>query len=190
MPMMSTQALLRLSPEEYLRAEARSEIRHEFVRGQVFDMVGGTDTHNLISLNIASALRERLRGGPCRVFMADMKVRIAAADVFYYPDVFVSCHASDRKPYFKEHPCLIVEVLSETTEGTDRREKFLTYELLESLKEYVLVRQNRRELEVFRRGSAESPWTKSSHTAAQEVDFPSLGISLTLSQVYEGLDLP
>jgi Uma2 family endonuclease len=190
MSMMSTQALLRLSPDEYLRVEAQSEIRHEFVRGQVFDMVGGTDTHNLISLNIASALRERLRGRPCRVFMADMKVRIAAAEVFYYPDVFVTCDSSDRKPYFKEHPCLIVEVLSETTEGTDRREKFLAYESLESLKEYVLVQQSRRELEVFRRGSAHSPWTKSSHVDDQEVDFPSLGISLTLSQIYEGLDLP
>jgi Uma2 family endonuclease len=188
--MMSTQALLRWSPDEYLRAEARGEIRHEFVRGQVFDMVGGTDTKNLISLNVASALRERLRGKPCRVFMADMKVRIAAADVFYYPDVFVSCDSSDRKPYFKEHPCLIVEVLSETTEGTDRREKFTAYELLESLKDYVLVQQSRREVEVFRRVSAQGPWTKSSHTQDQEVTFPSLGVSLNLSPIYEGLDLP
>jgi len=104
--------------------------------------------------------------------------------------VFVTCDSSDRKPYFKEHPCLIVEVLSETTEGTDRREKFLAYESLESLKEYVLVQQSRREVEMFRRGSGHSSWTKSSHTNDQEVDFPSLGISLTLSQIYEGLDLP
>lgn len=187
---MSTQALHRLSHDEYLRAEAQSEIRHEFVRGQVFEMVGGTEIHNLISLNIASDLRERLRSRPCRVFMADMKVRIAAADVFYYPDVFVSCDPSDRKPYFKEHPCLIVEVLSETTEGTDRREKFLTYELLESLREYVLVQQSRREVEVFRRASAKGPWTKSIHSDDQEVYLASLSVSLTLSQIYEGLDLP
>jgi hypothetical protein len=106
---MSTQALRRLSADEYLRLEARSEIRHEFVHGQLFDMVGGTDTHNLIALNIASALRERLRGGPCRVFMADMKVHIAAANVFYYPDVILTCDSIDKKPYFKEHPCLIAE---------------------------------------------------------------------------------
>jgi Uma2 family endonuclease len=157
MSMMPTQALLRLSPDEYLRAEAQGKIRHEFVRGQLFDMVGGTDTHNLISLNIASALRERLRGGPCRVFMADMKVRIAAAEVFYYPDVFVSCDSRDRKPYFKEYPSLMVEVLSDTTDGTDRREKFLAYELLESLKEYVLVQQCRREVEVFQRVPRRAP---------------------------------
>ena len=70
-----------------------------------------------------------------------MKLRIAAADVFYYPDVFVTCDKRDRDPYFKEHPTGIMEVLSETTEGTDRREKFLAYELLENLLEYVLVRQ-------------------------------------------------
>ena len=79
-----------MTPDEYLYAEERGQIRHELVRGQLFDKVGGTDTHNLISLNIASGLREQLRGQLCRVFMADMKVRVAAADVFYYPDVFVT----------------------------------------------------------------------------------------------------
>ena len=144
---MSTQAhVIRVKPHEYLRAEERGEIRHEFVRGQLFDMVGGTDTHNLISLNIASGLREHLRGRPCRVFMADMKVRVAPADVYYYPDVFVTCDSRDQESYFKERPCLIVEVLSATTEGTDRREKFLAYELLQSLEEYLLVQQSRREV--------------------------------------------
>lgn len=116
---MSTQSpVVRVTPEGYLRTEERGEIRHELVHGQVLDRVGGTDTHNLISLNIASGLRERLRGRPCRVFMADMKVRVAPADVFYYPDVFVTCDSRDRESYFKEYPCLIVEVLSASTEGT------------------------------------------------------------------------
>ena len=187
---MSTEAhVIRLTPEEYLRAEEQGEIRHEFVRGQLFDMVGGTDTHNLISLNIASGLREHLRGRPCRVFMADMKVRVAPADVFYYPDVFVTCDSRDRESYFKECPCLIVEVLSESTEGTDRREKFLAYELLESLEEYLLVQQSRREVELSRRNSPGGEWTKSVHTGAEEVAFESLKVSLPLSQNYEGLDL-
>ena len=187
---MTTQAhLTRLTAEEYLRVEGQGEIRHEFVRGQLFDMVGGTDTHNLISLNIASGLRDRLRGQPCRVFMADMKVRIQAADVFYYPDVFVTCDSGDREAYFKERPYLIVEVLSKTTEGTDRREKFLAYELLESLKDNLLVQQSRREVELFRRHSPDSEWTKSVLTGAEQVTFESLNVSLTLSQIYEGLDL-
>ena len=87
------------------------------MRGQLFERVGGTDTHNRISLNIASGLREQLRGRPCRVFMADMKVRVAAADAFYYPDVFVTCDSGDREAYFKEHPCLIAcsKLLSAST---------------------------------------------------------------------------
>jgi Uma2 family endonuclease len=187
---MSSQAqVVRVTPEEYLRAEGSGEIRHEFVRGQVFDMVGGTDTHNLISLNIASGLRQRLRGGPCRVFMADMKVRVAAADVFYYPDVLVTCASEDGDAYFKEHPCVIVEVLSQTTEGTDRREKFLASELLASLEEYVLVHQSRRRVEVFRRSAPDGEWTKSIHSGEEDVTFESLKISLALSEIYEGLDL-
>ncbi len=178
-----------MTPDAYLYAEKRGEIRHEFVRGQLFDNVGGTDTHNLISLNIASGLREHLRRQPCRVFMADMKVRVAAADVFYYPDVFVTCDSSDREAYFKEKPCLIVEVLSESADGTDPREKFLAYELLESLKDYLLVQQKSREVELFRRNSPDDAWTRSVHTGAEEVVFESLNVSLTLSQIYEGLDL-
>ena len=121
-----------MTPDEYLYAEQRGQIRHEFVRGELFDMPGGTYTHNLISLNVASGLREHLRGQSWRVFMADMKVRVAASDVFYYPDVFVTCDSDDRETYFKEQPCLIVEVLSESTSWTDRREKLLAYELLEA----------------------------------------------------------
>ena len=187
---MSSQAhVIRVKPEEYLRGEERGEIRHEFVRGQLFDMVGGTDTHNLISLNIASGLREHLRDRACRVFMADMKVRVAPADVYYYPDVIVTCDSRDQESYFKERPCLIVEVLSATTEGTDRREKFLAYELLESLEEYLLVQQSRREVELFRRKSADSEWTKSVHTGGEEVALESLKLSLPLSQIYEGLNV-
>ncbi len=186
---MSTQArVVRLTADEYLHAEARGQVRREFVRGQLFDMVGGTDSHNLICLNIASALRERLRDRPCRVFMADMKLRVVA-DVFYYPDVFVTCDPDDREPYFKERPTLVVEVLSATTEGTDRREKFLAYELLPSLREYVLVQQSRREVEVFQRSSPDEAWTKSVHTASDEVAFTSVGVSMTMPEVYEGVEL-
>jgi Uma2 family endonuclease len=184
---MPTQSLHRVTAEEYLGAEARGETRHEFVRGQLFDMVGGSDRHNLISLNIASGLRDRLRGGPCRVFMADMKVRVEAADVFYYPDVLVTCDPADRHPYYKERASLVVEVLSDTTEGTDRREKFLAYELLESVREYVLVHQSRREVEVFRRETRESAWVRSTHAGEDEVSFRSIGVSLPLFEIYEGL---
>jgi len=178
-----------MTPDEYLYAEERGQIRHEFVRGQLFDMAGGTDAHNLISLNIASGLRDHLRGQSCRVFISDMKVRVATADVFYYPDVFVTCDSGDREAYFKEKPCMIVEVLSELAAGTDPREKFRAYELLKSLEDYLLVQQKSREVELFRRNSQDDAWTNSVYTGSEEVVFESLNVSLTLSQIYDGLDL-
>ena len=187
--MSSPAPIIRLTPEEYLRVEVQGEIRHEYVRGQLFDMVGGTDIHNLISLNLASGLRAKLHARPCRVFMADMKVRVTKANVFYYADVFVTCDPGDTEPYFKEHPSLIAEVLSSSTEGTDRREKFLAYELLTSLKEYVLIHQSRREVELFRRDAPDQPWTRSTHAGDEEITFDSLDVSLQIAQIYEGLDL-
>lgn len=186
--MASPAPVSRLSTEEYLRAEENGAVRHEYVRGQLFDRVGGTDAHNLICQNVAYGLREALRGGPCRVFVVDMKVRIASVRVFYYPDVFVTCDPDDREAYFKEKPSLVVEVLSDSTESIDRREKFLNYELVPSLREYVLVHQKRHEVEVFRRESPKAAWTKSVHTGdREEVRFESVGVTLAVSAIYEGL---
>jgi Uma2 family endonuclease len=119
-----------------------------------------------------------------------MKVRVEAADVFYYPDVLVTCDPADRQPYYKERPSLVVEVLSDTTEGTDRREKFLAYELLESLREYALVHQSRREVELFRRETRESAWVRSTHAGEDEVSFRSVGVFLPLTEIYQGLNSP
>jgi Uma2 family endonuclease len=101
-----------LSAEDYLALEQTSDIKHEYVAGQVFAMVGARDTHNTVALNIASRLMERLRGGPCCVFISDVKLRVEAADAFYYPDVFVTCDPRNIEPYFKRYPSVIVEVLS------------------------------------------------------------------------------
>ena len=101
-----------ISYEDYLAYEQHSGDKHEYVAGQIYAMVGTTDRHNLIALNIASYVRTQLRGSPCRVFMSDVKVRIEMADASYYPDVFVTCDGRDQDPYVKHYPCLVVEVLS------------------------------------------------------------------------------
>ncbi len=136
-----------LTVEEYLQLEQTSEIRHEYLGGQVFAMSGGSKEHNTITLNIASRVRSHLRGGSCSVFMADMKVRIQLASqrksIFYYPDVIVTCDPDDQDRFFLNYPCLIIEVLSPSTETIDRREKLLNYQTLESLQEYVLVSQDK-----------------------------------------------
>ena len=84
-----------ISPEDYLAGEALSPIRHEYVAGEVFTMAGATEEHATIALNLAALLRAQVRGGPCRVYIADMKLRVEAADAFFYPDVFVTCDPRD-----------------------------------------------------------------------------------------------
>ncbi|WP_338040050.1 Uma2 family endonuclease [Nitrosococcus halophilus] len=99
---MTSQARIRfLSPEEYLAGELRNHVRHEYIAGRVFAMVGASQRHSLIAGNIHFALRSHLRGDPCRAFISDMKVRIGSADSFYYPDVVVSCAPDDREPYIR-----------------------------------------------------------------------------------------
>jgi hypothetical protein len=103
-----------ISVDDYLTGEQFSPVRHEYLNGHAYAMVGASDRHGLMAGSIFSALRSHLRGSPCQVFIADMKVRVESADDdrFYYPDVLVSCAAGDRERYFRRAPCLIVEVLS------------------------------------------------------------------------------
>src|SRR5262249_34537038 len=131
--------------------------------------------------------RTSLRGGRCRTFMSDMKVHlvIGGRDVFYYPDVFVTCDSRDTKPLFKEYPTLIVEVLSEATENTDRREKFWNYTQIESLEDYVLISQDKVEVTVFRRSTN---WeSEIISDPDQSLVLSALNVKLPLSVIYEGL---
>lgn len=170
-----------LSPEEYLAGERESDIKHEYVAGYVYAMTGASDTHNLIAGALYSALRAHLRGGPCRVFIADMKVRTAEA--FYYPDVMVSCDPADTEAYYKTRPCLIIEVLSPTTERADSLEKRIAYQTLDSLQEYALVAQDRQEIMLYRR--AADGWDLITFSTGDRVEFRSVGLELPIEQVYE-----
>lgn len=125
-----------LSVEDYLQGELRSDIRHEYVGGRIYAMVGASDVHNLVAMNLASALHQHLAGGRCQVFMSDMKLRlmVVGETIFYYPDIMVCCEAADRDRYFREQPRVIVEVLSETTARIDRREKLSAYQCIPSLR--------------------------------------------------------
>lgn len=172
-----------LSPEEYLESEPAAAVRREYLAGQLYAMAGSSDRHNTIALNIAAELRARLKGGPCRVFITDMKILVRAAETFYYPDVFVTCDPADREPLYKEHPKVVFEVLSPTTEATDRREKLLVYRQLPSLDEYVLVSQDRRRVEVFRRAGG---WLPEVLVGEDVLRLESLGVELGLGEVYAG----
>jgi len=128
------------SPQEYLDWEAQQPDKHEYVAGEVFAMVGARRVHVAIAGNLAAALKAHLRGTPYRAFTAGMKLHVAAANAFYYPDVLVTCDARDlAAERFMENPAVLIEVLSESTEAFDRGEKFETYKLIPTLREYLLV---------------------------------------------------
>ena len=185
--MQATQKAVSLSVEEYLAGEPRGRARHEYLGGVVYAMAGASEAHNLISLNLAFALRTHLRGGRCKVNVADVKVRlqISAEDVFYYPDVMVACDPRNTDPYFKRFPQVLIEVLSPQTEQTDRREKFLSYIQIDTLQEYVVVAQDKLEATVFRRANKWQPETI--RQPEELLRLPSLEFTLPLNAIYEGV---
>ncbi|MGH8017148.1 MAG: Uma2 family endonuclease [Opitutaceae bacterium] len=179
-----------LSVAEYFAAEERGEIRHEYIGGRLYAMAGSTAAHNTIILNVAGALRQRLRsGGPCKVFVNDIKVRlrIAGEDLFYYPDIVVTCHPIGAKDHFTRFPTVIFEVLSDSTELTDRREKLTNYRQCDTLEEYILVDQYRREVTQHRRNDGWASLLITADDAA--VELPSLNTSIALAEIYDGMEL-
>jgi Uma2 family endonuclease len=174
-----------LSVDAYLEGEVESQVRHEYVDGEIYAMVGASDRHGLITLNLAGYLSQRLPDR-CQVFSSDMKVRLRAAEreIFYYPDVLVSCDPRDREPYYRQYPCLVIEVLSPHTARLDRFEKFMFYRQLDTLEEYLLVSQEYRQVEVFRRSEQ---WGGTRYTKG-EVPLQSVDLAVTIDDIYRRTD--
>jgi Uma2 family endonuclease len=178
-----------LSPENYLAGEAESQVKHEYVDGQIFAMAGASERHNRIAMNIAFHLRAAARGTPCGVFMSDMKLRITAVNAFYYPDVMLSCNESDKDQLQKTMPCIVAEILSPSTATTDRREKALAYRQVPSLKAYILAEPDRREVEYFIRDET-GEWQQGTldEMSIIGVDCGTLKVGLALDDIYEDVD--
>ena len=175
-----------ISPEDYLRGELLSDIRHEYFAGEIFAMAGASLNHNRIAGDIFSALQTHLRGKRCESFMNDMKAHIHSDgdDWFYYPDVTVNCEPAGQREFHCDTPSVIVEVLSPDTEATDRREKRLAYEKIATLHTYVLVAQDRRELLIFRRKPG-GGWSRESlPDAGDSLRLPELEFELPLDAIY------
>lgn len=176
-----------VSVEDYLIAEAASEVRHEYLGGLVYAMAGETRDHNQIVGNVYFALRQHLKGKPCQLYMSDIRVNfdLRNDEYYYYPDLVVTCDRRDSHQRFVRHPKLIIEVLSESTERVDKREKFFAYTSIKSLEEYVLVSQEAREVTVFRRAD---DWKAVPYSGAKtKLVLKSLKVTLPLSAVYEGV---
>lgn len=178
-----------LSPEDYLAGEQVADYKHEYVDGKVYAMAGANDGHVQVSLNLAFLLRQHLRGSGCRVYMAEMKVRIRQDKAFFYPDVMVTCDPADaRHNQFKQAPVLVVEVLSPSTEAYDRGGKFALYRELASLQEYVLVDPRSYQVDVFRR-TPQDRWELSSYSGEEGLlELASVGLTCPLQAVYEDVD--
>lgn len=186
------------SADAYLAWEAEQPDKHEYLNGEAFAMAGASEAHVTIALNVAMALRSQLRGSPCSVFISDMKLRVDAANAFFYPDVFVTCAEADRAhTQFKTAPSLIVEVLSPSTSAYDRGDKFASYRNLPSLQEYLLIDTEHRRAELFRRdkpsaGDKEQGerWLLYPLEGEQTIHLASIDLDIPLATVYEDVRWP
>jgi Uma2 family endonuclease len=180
-----------ITVEEYLKTEFESPTRREYVDGQVFAMTGATWSHNMISGNLFAALHAHLRGSGCSVAMSDMKVRIEAADCFYYPDVMVTCEPFVGSSVYNIAPAFIAEVLSPSTSQIDRREKLLAYKQIATLKEYMIVCQDRKRIELYQRDEG-GHLVMSEYVGGDKLTLDSLPEPFTfeVDLVYEGTGTP
>ncbi len=179
-----------VSPADYLAWELAQIGRHEYVNGEVCAMSGSSDAHGTATGNFSAALHAHTRGTPCKPFVADMKVHVEPANSFFYPDIVVTCDPRDRGPeasHVKQHPALIVEVLSPSTEAYDRGNKFAAYRQLESLQEYVLISLDARRVEVFRR-DAGGHWVLYPFALDETLELGSLDFHCPVADIFEDVE--
>jgi Uma2 family endonuclease len=183
---MSVVAEKLLTEEEYLALEEKSEERHEYIDGVLRLMAGGTDEHNEVVLNIATKLLALARVKGCRARAENLMLRLPKGSKrrYYYPDIIVTCEPKDSNKII-EHPCVVMEVLSDSTEHIDKGEKLETYQRIASLKQYVLVDQTRRKVEIYTRG--EGVWIYQMLDAGS-FNVACLDTVMTLDEVYAGLE--
>jgi Uma2 family endonuclease len=183
-PMVQNQP--RVTVDEYLAAEASSQEKHEYLRGIVFAMSGGTPEHARITMNLGGILLNALRGRPCTVFNSNLRVRIETTDLFTYPDLTVVCGSLMTSTADKNavtNPLVIVEVLSPSSEVYDRGAKMDHYRCLPSLKEYVLVNHAREQIEIYRKNQA-GRFEQFVFSASTAVSLVSIDVQFDVRDVY------
>lgn len=187
-----TAPLRRYTPEEYLAFERAAESKHEYLDGQIFAMSGARRAHVALEVNVTTALRTRLRGGPCHTFTANMRVRSGTSRLYTYPDASALC----GEPQFADdefdvllNPSVVVEILSDSTAAYDRGEKFAHYQTIATLRDYVLVSARAVRVEQFTRGAG-GVWTPTVLAGRDAVlDLRAVGCRIPLAELYEDVDL-
>ena len=189
---MSLPAKQWISPEEYLQFERAAETKHEYFNGEIYAMAGASLQHTTIITNTIIVLGLQLRGGSCRVLAQDMRVKVSDTGLYTYPDLLVVCDGARLEDGRRDtllNPSVIIEVLSPSTEAYDRGEKFAHYRRFESLREYLLISQDRYRVERFVRNNDQWTLTEFSGPDAR-VTLESIGCELPLAEIYESLELP
>jgi Uma2 family endonuclease len=182
---MNAPRRLAMSAEDYLVWEGRQERKHELVNGVVRMMAGGTAAHEMISPNIALAMKQRLKGGPCRVFGAGLKVQ-TRAEGYRYPDVTIDCGQPAPQALFADKPTILFEVLSPSAEWFDETDKLAEYQTIASVQHIVLLSQRRAFARAWSR--AGDGWVSvdaDGHEAI--IALHALSATLPLAEVYDGV---
>jgi len=177
----------RFTPEEYFAWEERQLERHEYIDGEVYAMSGGTQNHSDIAGNFLTLLKSHLRGGGCKTFNSDLRIKIFESDKYVYPDLSVTCDDRDKStPQYITHPCSIVEVLSPSTEAYDRGNKFKLYRKNPSLRDYVLVDANKTAIDLYRKDELGN-WNIINYEAGDAIELKSINLTFQIEQVYEDI---
>ena len=173
----------KISVEDYLEQEKISQVRHEYIEGEIYAMAGASDNHSRIVINLTTNLSVHLRDSKCEPFSNDIKVR-ATQNVYYYSDILVSCEENPESSYFRNQPILIIEVTSPSTKHIDRREKLLFYQQMSSVREYVIIDQHKMNVEVHRRQPNGGWITYFFNESKETVEFASVELSLPITEIY------
>ncbi len=180
----------KFTPEEYFAWEEQQLERHEYINGEVYAMSGGTINHGDIAGNFLSLLKAHMRGSGCKTLNSDCRVSIVGATQYVYPDISVTCDDRDKTTsQCITYPCLIVEVLSPTTEAYDRGKKFKMYRRNPSLQEYVLVSVDTIEIELFRKTETDD-WRIINYQTGDTVELKSVNLTCQIEQIYEDIVFP
>ena len=182
-----------LTPEEYLEMERQAPTKSEYLHGEVFAMAGASRQHAAITVNMIVALVARLKGRSCEVYGSDLRVKVPPTGLYTYPDVLVICgrpQFEDRQQDTLVNPTVIFEILSRSTEGYDRGEKFANYRTLESLTDFIMISQYRPLVEHYARQPDET-WLLTSYEGLKAVLLlPSIGCELPLADIYDKVEWP
>ena len=177
---------------DYLAVEEMSVVKHEFLNGEIYAMAGGSPLHAALSAAVITVLSNCLRGGPCRVFTSDLRIRVRASGLATYPDLSVVCGpviGDPEGPEAATNPTVIVEVLSDSTMEYDHGEKFEHYKQIGSLKGVVYVWQQEQRIEIRQRAS-EDTWTSVFAVSGESARIDTLGCTLVTDELYRDASPP